>query len=36
MMGNITKKDLLIGFGAVGSLWIYGIIDLVVYWNTLS
>lgn len=35
-MGNITKKDLLIGFGVVGSLWVYGIIDLYIYWSSLS
>lgn len=35
-MGNITKKDLLIGFGAVASIWAYGIIDIYIYWSSLS
>lgn len=35
-MGNSTKKDLLIGFGAVGSLWTYAIIDLYIYWSSLN
>lgn len=32
---GITKKDLLIGFGAVASIWIYGIIDLYIYWSSI-
>lgn len=33
---GITKKDLFIGFGAVASIWIYAIIDLLIYWSSLS
>ncbi len=34
-MEKVTKKDCLIGFSIVGGLWIYGIIDLYIYWSSL-
>lgn len=34
-MNKVTKEDCLIEFSIVGSLWVYGIIELYIYWSSL-